>query len=121
LVNFIRRTIIRLCWVILGRIDFTPIPTAAVSVKAGLTPEERSTYAKQLAANPLLGELFDNLQAEAFKLWIDTSVKGVESREYLWTHHQVVILIERRIRGYLANAVLDENIENRRQKTRNTE
>ncbi len=106
--NLIKRICRRFC----GCSDFIPIPV----IRVALTPAERATYAKQLIVNPVWEELFENLQDEAFKLWANSTSRDFESREFMWQQYQIVSLLKRRIAGYLANAALDEDIENKRQK-----
>jgi len=81
-----------------------------------LTPAERATYARQLAQNPVWNELIRNLKADAFTFWEKTGYQDVEGREFLWKQAKVIELIELRVRGYLSNAVLNENLEERRLK-----
>jgi hypothetical protein len=69
-----------------------------------------------LAQNPVWNELIRNLKAEAFALWEKTGYQDVEGREFLWKQAKVIELIELRVRGYLSNAVLNENLEERRLK-----
>jgi DNA-binding FadR family transcriptional regulator len=81
-----------------------------------LSPEERGTYARQLAGNPIWDELFSNLRVEAVQGWAQTKFEDVESREYFFKHFQILELIKRRIEGYIANAAMNEHIEMQRQK-----
>ncbi len=106
--NLIKRICRRFC----GCFDYIPIPATGVD----LTVEERATAARQIKANPLWEPLFDALRADAHKMWFDTTTDDVNAREYLWTHTQILGVIQRRINGYIAHAILNEDLEKKRQK-----
>lgn len=90
--------------------DTTPIPP----VTAGLSPEQRGTYARQLLGNPLLDEIFKSLLAEAHALWANTHIGDMESREHLFKHHRVLNTVQSRIARCIADAVLNEHAEEKR-------
>ena len=102
----------KICRIFCGCKKIEPIPQTQFS----LTTAERSTYANQLLLNPLWDELFEDLREDTHKLWIGTRTDDVEQREYLWQHFQLIGVIQRRVRGYISSATIENDFENKRQK-----
>jgi len=78
-----------------------------------LTPRERGTQAKQALNNPVFKEVFDELQKEAFMVWLKTSAKDVESRERLWQQTRALLQVKARLEKYVSDAVYADAVQDR--------